>query len=193
MTAHCIKRNDHSCFQNRWPKLRNKTKIKTSLSARGPPGVSGALRSVCILRIGRIVSVRITVTQIAYSVLCQPHHTDTLFRSNQSINKRRRRIRVVRLTQNRIRYLRPADLKMVLRWRGGDKLLNKVFSLLHKVQIEPLMADGLFCLSYFSVPWQCYLLGSQWDSHKPPGFHLKYLKLCSEDERSFYGFGTTWG
>uniref|UniRef100_A0A8C2IG93 Diacylglycerol kinase n=1 Tax=Cyprinus carpio TaxID=7962 RepID=A0A8C2IG93_CYPCA len=28
--------------------------------------------------------------------------------------------------------------------------------------------------------------GSLWDSHKPPGFHPKYLKLCSEDERSFY-------
>ncbi len=27
----------------------------------------------------------------------------------------------------------------------------------------------------------------------PPGFHPKYLKLCSEDEQSFYGFGTTWG
>ncbi len=48
------------------------------------------------------------------------------------------------------------------------------------------------CFSYFSGPWQCNLLGSQWDSHKPPGFHPKYLKLCSEDEQSFYGFGTTW-
>ncbi len=27
--------------------------------------------------------------------------------------------------------------------------------------------------------------GSQWDSHKPPGFHPKYLKLCSKDEQSF--------
>ncbi len=27
------------------------------------------------------------------------------------------------------------------------------------------------------------------DSHKPPGSHLKYLKLCSEDKQSFYGFG----
>ncbi len=26
-----------------------------------------------------------------------------------------------------------------------------------------------------------------------PGFHPKYLKLCFEDERSFYGFGTTSG
>ena len=32
-----------------------------------------------------------------------------------------------------------------------------------------------------------------WDSLKPPGFHPKYLKLCSEDEQSFYGFGATWG
>ncbi len=72
---------------------------------------------------------------------------------------------------------------------------EKVFSSLHNIQIEPLMADGLFwwCFSYFSRPWQCYLFGSQWDSHKPPGFHPKYLKLCSEDERNFYGFGTTWG
>ncbi len=32
-----------------------------------------------------------------------------------------------------------------------------------------------------------YLLGSKWDSHKPPSFHPKYLKLCSKDEQSFYG------
>ncbi len=52
---------------------------------------------------------------------------------------------------------------------------QKLFSSIHKIQIEP------------------QLLGSQWDSHKPPSFHPKYLKLCSENERSFYGFGTTWG
>ncbi len=23
--------------------------------------------------------------------------------------------------------------------------------------------------------------------------HQTYLELCSKDERSFYGFGTTWG
>ncbi len=49
----------------------------------------------------------------------------------------------------------------------------------------------LWSCSYFSGPWQCYLLASQWDSHKPPSFHPKYLKLCSEDEQSFYGFGMT--
>ncbi len=64
-----------------------------------------------------------------------------------------------------------------------------------KFQIEPLMANWLpwRCFSYFSGPWQCYLLGGQWDSHKPPGSYLKYLKLCSEDERSFYGVGRTCG
>ncbi len=35
-------------------KLKNETKIKTSLGARGPPGVSGALRSLRIVHIGRI-------------------------------------------------------------------------------------------------------------------------------------------
>ncbi len=37
-------------------------------------------------------------------------------------------------------------------------------------------------------------LAVKWDSHKPPGFHPKYLKLCFEDEQSFFnGFGTTSG
>ncbi len=60
--------------------------------------------------------------------------------------------------------------------------VQKLFSLHHKIQIEPLMSDGLpwRCFSYFSGPRQYYLLGSQWDSHKPPGFYLKYLKVCSE-------------
>ncbi len=80
---------------------------------------------------------------------------------------------------------------MALQWRGGDGLLNKVvvfvFLLLHSIQIEPLMPDGL-CLSYFSELWLWYSLGSQRDSHKHPGSHPKYLNLCSEDERSFYVF-----
>jgi len=76
-------------------------------------------------------------------------------------------------------------------WRllTGPVCIQKVFSSLHNSQIEPLMTIlGLFwwCLSYFSGPWQCYLLGSQWDSHKP-GFHPKYLKLCPEDELGLYG------
>ncbi len=72
---------------------------------------------------------------------------------------------------------------------------QKVILLLHNSQIEPLIADGVSwrCFSYFSGPRQCYLLGSRWDSHKPPGSHPKYLELCSEDEQSIYGFGTIWG
>ncbi len=41
------------------------------------------------------------------------------------------------------------------------------------------------CSTYVYEPWQCNLLCSQWDGHKPPGFHPKYLQLCSEDERTF--------
>ncbi len=43
-------------FSQQLAKFKNETKIKTSLRARGPPGVSGDLRSVRILRIGRIGS-----------------------------------------------------------------------------------------------------------------------------------------
>ncbi len=109
-------------------------------------------------------------TQIAYALLCQPHteYTDI---------------------QN----------------RRGDELLNKVviciFFCTEKVLFAPSKSDwttdgrwNFWMMSFiFSGPWQWYLLGSRWCSHKPPGFHSKYLKLCSEDEQSFYGFGTTWG
>ncbi len=80
--------------------------------------------------------------------------------------------------------------KMALRWlRGGVTVTNCwikslflfyfrtkiLFSLLHQIQIEPLMADGVSwrCFSYFSGPWQWELLSSQWDSHKHPGFSSK--------------------
>ncbi len=43
-------------FSEPLAKIKKETKIKTSLRARGPPGVSGALCSVRILRIGRIGS-----------------------------------------------------------------------------------------------------------------------------------------
>ncbi len=88
--------------------------------------------------------------------------------------------------------------KMALQWRGETESIwmfkkgyfyflcvQKIFLSLHQIHIEPLMADGVpwRCFSYFNGPQQFYLLGSRWDSHKPPGFHLKYLKLCSEDDR----------
>ncbi len=43
-------------FSELLAKIKNETKIKISLRARGAPGVSGALRSVRTQRIGRIGS-----------------------------------------------------------------------------------------------------------------------------------------
>ncbi len=66
----------------------------------------------------------------------------------------------------------------------------------NQIQLEPLMADGVSwrCFSYFSEPRQCYLsLAVNGTVRSLPGFDLKYLQLCSEDERSFYGVGTTCG
>ncbi len=98
-------------------------------------------------------------TQTAYAVLCQPHHTDMV---SKLWFERKQRIRVVRLTQNSVRSLRPADIL-----QNGTTLTQRR---------------------------QIYIyLAVKWDSHKPPGFHQKYLKLFSEDEQSFYRFGTTWG
>ncbi len=54
--SHRIKRNDHFMFSQQPAKSKNETKIKTSLRARGPTGVSGALCSLRILPIGRIGS-----------------------------------------------------------------------------------------------------------------------------------------
>ncbi len=62
-------------FSELLAKIKNKTKIKTSLRARGPPGVSGALRSMRILRIGRIGSdftlgLGITGRPLFQSLMC---------------------------------------------------------------------------------------------------------------------------
>ena len=115
--------------------------------------------------------------------------------------ERKQHILVARLTQKSVRYLRTAQICQngaTLMWRDTEEtnywikslffcflFIQKLFSSLHITQIARLMTDGVFwrCFSYFPGPWHCYLFGS----HKPPGFHPKYLKLCSEDERSFMG------
>ncbi len=104
-----------------------KTKITTLFNNLSPPSQRSAI----------LESIR--WTQTAYAVLCQPHHTDTnvvikayryvfyvylCFDLNISVC-------VVRLTQNSVRSLRPADTLQngaTLTWRrrGGDELLNKV-------------------------------------------------------------------
>ncbi len=56
VTAHRIKRNDHSCFHNRLP--NSKTQLKLNhLWEQGGLVFRGALRSLRILRIGRIGSM----------------------------------------------------------------------------------------------------------------------------------------
>ncbi len=116
-----------------------------------------SLRSADILQNGATVTRRDTEeTRMRY------------FHSNQSVNIHRKRILVLRLTQKSVRSLRSADILQngaTVTRRDTEETncyfyflcLQKVFSSLHKIQIEPLMADGLFwrCLSYFSGPWQC--------------------------------------
>ncbi len=57
VTAHHVKRYDHSSFHNLLPNFKTKQKFK-HLWEQGCFGVSGALRSLHILRIGRIGSDR---------------------------------------------------------------------------------------------------------------------------------------
>ncbi len=55
-------------FSQQLAKFKIETKIKTSLRARGPPGVSGALSSLRILRIGRIGSECSIVLKLPFLV-----------------------------------------------------------------------------------------------------------------------------
>ncbi len=67
-------------------------------------------------------------------------------------------------------------------WSWKNLMIN-IWDLWHLIAFDWVSCNCLiFCI-----------IASQWDSRKPPDFHPKYLKLCSEDEQSFYGFGTTWG
>ncbi len=49
----------------------------------------------------------------------------------------------------------------------------------------------MYLLPFWVLNMVFSLLSMQ--SQKAPGFHQKYLNLCSEDERRSYGFGMTWG
>ncbi len=64
---------------------------------------------------------------------------------------------------------------------------QKAYLLLHNITVEPLMSLLRFWALNLSVAL------SFMQGHKALGFHQKYLNLCSEDERTSYGFGTTWG
>ncbi len=157
------------------------------------------VKTICLLSFSpRHCSAILDIThwmQVAYTLLHLPQCKDKLFSFK---SKRKIRIHALMRMQKSVRCLRSmANIQnSVMRkdreetncWRKVVLCIQKVFLLLHKIQIEPLMSDGLpwRCFSFFSGPRQCYLLGRQWDSHKPPGFYLKYLKLCSKDEQSFW-------
>ncbi len=66
-------------FSKQLAKFKNETKIKTSWRARGPPGVSGGLRSLRILCIGRIDSEYNNVELVAKTIikLVKTFHTHT--------------------------------------------------------------------------------------------------------------------
>ena len=70
---------------------------------------------------------------------------------------------------------------------------QKVFSSLDKLKIEPLMSHGLFwwCLYCLSGRGQYAVHWLSMEEQKALGLNLKYLKLCSEDERRSYRLGTT--
>ncbi len=73
--------------------------------------------------------------------------------------------------------------------------VQKVFSYLSKITVEPLTSHGLFYWSpcYVSGRWSCLLHCCLWEGQRTLRMHQKYLNLCSEDEQRSYRFGTAWG
>ncbi len=85
------------------------------------------------------------------------------------------------------------------RWRGETErrriveksryfyflCVQKVFSSLHKIQVEPLTADGVFwrCFSFFSGPWQSYLYDGTVTSL--PVFIYNILNCVPETNEAF--------
>ncbi len=139
--------------------------------------------------------------------LCQPHHTDmfsmfvnALIWTKKSISgwcgwhRSAYTVCVQRMLS-----------KMSLRWCGGDELLNKVYFLLSlrtKKYYQRFFNYGWTTDGRWTIPTMLFILFWAlkvlivWQSMGPSQtsrFHPKYLKLCSEDEQSFYGFGLTCG
>ncbi len=99
---------------------------------------------------------RISPERKLRTLFCVSHNTRMrYFHSNQSVNACRKRILVLWLIQKSVRSLRSVDNLQngaTLTRRDTEEsnchyfyfpCVQKVFSSLHKVQIEPLMADGL--------------------------------------------------
>ncbi len=117
---------------------------------------------------------------------------------------------VVRLTQNSIHCLRSADILQngatVTRMRRRDELLNKVDIFIFFAQKKfsrcfiKFRLNHCWQMDYFDDVFHTFLglesviyYAVNGTVTSLPVFHPKCLKLCSEDELNFYGFGTTWG
>ena len=62
---------------------------------------------------------------------------------------------------------------------------QNVFPMLQKILTDPLMSHGLlwWCFSYLSGHEQYTIHTASMEGLRALGLNLKYLKLCSEDER----------
>ncbi len=73
--------------------------------------------------------------------------------------------------------------------------VQKLFSWLRKITVEPLMLHGLFYQSpcYVSGHGNISVVLLSMEGLRALRFKQKYLNLCSDDERRSYGFGMTSG
>ncbi len=165
----------HQEFNRNFTKLQEyflyvkKTKIMTLFNNSSPPCHHSAILK------------SIHWTQTAYAVLCQLHHTDTLF---SFISKRM----ICSYQSNGYAVCVQWMLsKMVLRWHGDDELLNKVIIFVFFAYKSILVASKNYSwtpdVTWIILPISLLRLWT-W---------IVLIPLLSEDERRSYGFGTTWG
>ncbi len=131
-----------------------------------------------------IILENIRWTQAAYAVLCQPHRTDKSSTFVYALIWMKTAYPCGAADTEQRTLLASSRYSL----QNGATLNQRRRNTVHNITVEPLMADGLFwrCFSYFSGPRQCYLLGSQWDSHKPV-FIQNILNCVLKTNEDFMG------
>ncbi len=131
------------------------------------------------------------------------------FRSNQSVNKRTRRIHALLMTENSIRTLRPSDALQngatLTQRQRGDELLNKCryfyFLCIQKYSLRfiKFRLNHWWQMDYFDDVFYNFLgldivnyLAVKGTLTSLPVF-IQNILNCVPRTKSFYGFGTTWG
>ncbi len=141
--------------------------------------------------------------QTSYAVLCQPHHTDRFSTFIYALIWMKTAY-LCGAAKQRTRF---ASSGYYPKWRyaGGDDLLNKVVIFVffaykkYSRSFTMLRLNHWWQMDYFGDVFHTFLGLDSVNYLAVNGtvtclrIHPKYLKLCSEDEWSFYGFGTTWG